>query len=217
MSERDYLRRTRPTSLDPSADPTFGIPSAPLDGPLPAPVPQVSRWRLRMFSEGAAGVASRTGIVIKYGVYFAMLAGCSTLTTVLLSAAGTTSYGGALMWFCSALLAASAAVGTVAQPANRNELIATWRHYTFGLCIVPATVVAAIIWALRGVLSSPAAANDTLAGLLGFALPAVFISTLIIPPIILLKYIAGYYTMNRTTMTDNEMLNLATRNDHLQY
>ena len=217
MSEREYLKRTRPTSLDTGDDPTFARDADDLGGPLPPPVPKVSRWRLRMFSEGPAGVGGRAGIIAKYATYWAFLACCSLLTSVLLRQAGTTSYGGALMWFCALLLTGTAVAGTLTQPANRTEVIATWRHYTFGLCITPATVVAGVIWALRGVMSGPAAATDTMASLLGFALPAVFITTLVVPPVVFAKYVIGYYTMNRATMTDGELMNKATRNDGLQY
>ena len=217
MSERDFVRRTRVT-VDPAADPNFNTPSTPLGGPLPAQGPDpITRWRMRLFSEGPGGVGTRGGIMLRYVVYFFTLVGCSLLTSALLSSAGTTAYGGSLMWFCAALMTLVAGVGTLLQPTNRAEIINSYRHYTFGLSIIPATAIAGVIWALRGVLTSPTAANDTMASLLSFAVPAVFVTTLVIPPIIFVKLIAGYHTMNRSKMTDTEMMAMATRNDHLQY
>ena len=216
MSEREYQRRTA-VNVDPAEDPTFNRPAGNLAGPLPySNAPTVSRWRSRMFSEGPLGVSSRVAIGAKYGVYFLIFFGCSALTDGFLKAAGTTGYGGALMWFVATLMTVIAGVGALLQPTNREEIVQNYRHYTFGLCIIPSTAIAGIIWALRGVMSSPAAAEDTMAGLLNFAVAAVFICTLVIPPVVFVKLITGFHTMNRSSMTDTEMMAMVTRNDHLQ-
>lgn len=217
MSEREYMRRSH-VNVDPGADPTFNTTRGQLSGPLSTNQvgDPISRWKSRMFSEGPLGVTNRAGIWVKYTMYWIAIAACAVFSHGLLSAAGTTSYGGELLWFVGALMSVIAAVASILQPVNRDEILHAFRHYTFGLCVIPATTIAAIIWALRGVISTATTNGDTMAGLLQFAIPTVFLCTLVIPPVVFVKLIAGFHTMNKSTMTDGELMAMVTRNDNLQ-
>lgn len=179
----------------------------------PAPI---SRRRLRMLSEGPRGQATRASVYLRYcGYLMAIVAGC-TVTGALLGAAGTTEYGGSLLWFSCALMAVVAAGATMAFPNQRAEIIRQMRHYIFGLCLFPAVGIAFVIWALRGVITTPTAAHDTLANLMNFAVPAIFVITVIVPPIVFIKAITGFHTLHRSTRDDGETLAAHTRQDWLQ-
>lgn len=178
--------------------------------------PQESISRARSRSEGPRARSTRVAVGVRYVAYFLTAGIAALLTHAFLSVAGTTAYGGALMWFSATLMFASAAIGTALFPNNRVEIFSQMRHYVFGLCLFPGTAIAAIIWALRDVLTSPTAQADTLASLINFAVPAVFVTTAVLPPIIFIKAIAGYYSLQRSNRSDAEMMAIYNRQDPLQ-
>ena len=98
-------------------------------------------------------------------------------------------------------------------PNHRDEIIEHFRHYMFGLCLYPGTGIAAIIWALRSMLDNPTANDDTMMQLLSFSIPVVFACTLIIPPALYIKQVAGAQTLHRSTLDDEEYVAMYTRQD----
>lgn len=204
------------TSMDSTG---FDVPTQdrratpPVPGMTPDPV---SRSGLRRHSEGPRGTSTRVSVWLKYAAYFLVVLLASSLTHAFLANAGTTQYGGGLMWFSAMLMFIAAAAGTVFFPNERVSIFAQMRHYVFGYCVFPGTVIAGIIWGLRDMLTSATASADTLTSLMSFAVPAVFITTMIIPPIIFIKALAGYYSLNRSSMDDAEMMSLYNRQDGLQ-
>lgn len=177
------------------------------------PAQQLSTKELRQHSEGRRASATRMTVYLKYAGFFLATILAALLTNGFLQSAGTTSYGGSLMWFSATIMYVTAAAGTMLFPQNRTEIIAQMRHYVFGLSLFPGTGIAAIIWAMRDILTSPTAGSDTLAALINFAVPAVFITTVVLPPIIFIKAVAGYYSLRRSTATDEEMVASFTRQD----
>lgn len=179
------------------------------------PVEPMSRARSRQYSEGRRSRSTRITVSLRYFAYFLTAFLCSLGTHAFLSAAGTTSYGGGLMWFSLTLMFATAAVATVAFPTQRMDIIGQMRHYVFGLTAFPGLAIAGVIWALRGVVTSPAASTDTLASLISFAVPAVFVVTVVLPPVVFIKAVAGYHTLNRSNTDDATTLAIFARQDGL--
>lgn len=177
----------------------------------------LSRLRARTQNEGKRGIATRTVVMLRYTAYMFTLILASVLTDTLLKMAGTTAYGGQLMWFSAFLMTIVAVAATVLYPTQRENTIEQYRHYVFGMSVLPGTAIAIIIWALRNVITSPAVADDTLASLLGFAVPAIFVCTVIIPPIVFVKMITGYHSLHKSSATDTEMVSSVTRQDHLHH
>jgi len=191
-----------------------GVNHAP--DPSAASADPLSRFRLRMYSEGPRSIATRSSVWLRYCVYMLTILGGCLLTHIALNAAGTTAYGGALMWLSCFIITSTAAAATVLYPTRRNDTISQFRHYIFGYCVFPGTAIAILIWALSSVVTSPTANDDTMASLLRFAIPAVFVCTVVIPPIIFVKLIAGYHTMYTSLATDQEVMTSLTRQDQLQ-
>lgn len=180
------------------------------------PAQTLSTKELRAHSEGPRANSTRFTVYLKYLGFFMVTVLAAVITNGLLVTAGTTSYGGALMWFSACVMYVTAALGTVLFPQNRTEIIAQMRHYVFGLSLFPGVAIASIIWALQDVMSTPTAGNDVLATLINFAVPAVFITTVVLPPIIFIKAVAGYYSLRRSTGSDEDMIASFTRQDQGQ-
>jgi hypothetical protein len=161
--------------------------------------------------EGPRGEATRSAIWLRYVGYFLVIITLSSLTQAALGAAGTTHNGGMFMLFAMTLMALTAAFGCALYPTHRDDIIEELRHYMFGLCLYPATGVAVVIWAMQSMLTSPNAEADTMAQLLSFSVPVVFVCTLIIPPVVFIKIVAGAQTLHRSTLDDEEMVNVYTR------
>lgn len=207
MDERNFQRNPNSLSYDGGASVTWQAGDQP-------PLESVKRMRAR--SEGPRSRSTRLAIVLRYVAYFVTaVVGCLA-TNAFLTMSGTTSYGGSLMWFSVTLMFVTAAVGTGLFPNNRTEIFSQMRHYVFGLCLFPGTAIAAVIWALRDVLTSPTAQSDTLASLINFAVPAIFVTTVVLPPIIFVKAVAGYYSLQRSRLSDSEMMAIYNRQDPSQ-
>lgn len=178
--------------------------------------PTVSRTRMRLLTEGPRWFSTRAGIWTKYFIYLVLTILSSLVTGALLDYAGTTRYGGLLLLFAITVMFVTAAIATAVYPTQRADILQQTRHYVFGLCMFPAVALAALLAVLSGVITAPAAAGDTLASLLGFALPAVFIITVVLPPIVFVKAVAGYHTLSRSTQDDSELVAIMSRQDGLQ-
>lgn len=177
-----------------------------------------SARRSRIYSiEGPRGSVTRGSIWLKYiGFFFAIMI-ASLMTHGLLHAAQTTESGGKFMLFSAAFTTVTAVLGTVFYPNHRNEIIREMRHYLFGMCLLPATGIATIIWAMQSMLHTSTAQKDTMMQLLQFSVPVIFVCTLIIPPAIFVKYIAGIGSINRAQFDDEEMMSTYTRQDRIQH
>lgn len=164
-------------------------------------------------TEGPRGAATRASIWTRHVGYVLAVLGCSALTHGMLARAGTTQLGGKFMLFAAALMAVTAAAGCAFYPTHRETVLDEFRHFMFGLCLFPATGIAAIIWAMRSMLDNPSANGDTMMQLLTFSVPVVFVCTLIIPPALFIKVVAGAQTLHRSTLDDEEMMAMYTRQD----
>lgn len=166
--------------------------------------------------EGPRGTATRGSIWLRYIGYFLAVIAAASLTQATLGAAGTTRNGGLFLLFAMTLMAVTAATGCALYPTHRESIIEELRHYMFGLCLYPATGVAVVIWAIQSMLTNPNAERDTMMQLVSFSVPVVFMCTLIIPPIIFVKVVAGAQSLHRATLDDEEMVALYTRQDPYQ-
>lgn len=183
--------------------------------PVPsAPTESIGNARAR--TEGPRSMSTRTSVMLRYVAYFLTVLLCSGITNAFLSAASITAHGGSFMLFSATLMFATAAVATILFPNSRRDILGQMRHYVFGLSVLPGTAIAGIIWALHDMLNSASSSSDTMSTLMGFAIPIVFFTTVIIPPVIFVKAVAGYYSLNRSRMSDAEMMALYNRQDPLQ-
>lgn len=188
----------------------------------PFPVPRPSLWervagvgrrRRILRTEGPRGAVTRSTVWLRYVGYLLTIVACSALTHGLLVRAQTTQLGGKFMLFAAALMAFTAAVGCAVYPTHRDMVIEEFRHYVFGLCLYPGTGIAAIIWAMQSMLDNPNANDDTMMQLLSFSVPVVFVCTLLIPPALFIKQVVGAQTLHRSTLDDEEMVAMYTRQD----
>jgi len=204
MNERTLSNQNKQARMAKHATgPTPAVPTQPLD-------------RLRMLSEGPRWLSTRATIAARYLTYFLILVLAPALVQALLSQSPSIRHGGQLMWSVSALMLVTGSVASWIYPSQRTEIIAQTRHYLFGMCVVPATGVAGLIWFIEQVLVGPTTQADTLTSLMTFAVPATFVVTLVLPPIVFIKAVAGYYSLNRTNHDDTEVLTIMTRQDGLQ-
>lgn len=211
------------TNLPPSSS---SVPVTDPNGPRVAQLPQglqklqrilgtERRSRIRT-TEGPRGAATRASIWVRHLVYFGTVLGCCSVTHAALSAAATTQSGGLFMLFAATLMAFVGALGCALYPTHRDNIVEELRHYMFGVCLYPATGVAVVIWAMQSMLNSPTAGTDTMGQLLAFSVPVIFVCTLIIPPVIFIKVVAGAQTLHRSTLDDEELVALHTRQGPLQ-
>lgn len=166
--------------------------------------------------EGPRGYSTRTTVFLRYAVYFAVVLICSAVAHACFTHAARWTAGGEWMFFSAMLMFVTGAAGTVFYTNQRNEIIAQIRHYVFGLCVFPGTAIAIVMWAAQGLTTTAATGTDAFTSLLGNAIPIVYFCTVILPPLVFVKAMAGLRSMHRSSRDDEELVRTWTRQDGKQ-
>lgn len=163
--------------------------------------------KIRQF-EGPRGYSSRAAVYLRYVAYFFAIVIGSALTEVFTEGIPNADGGGKWMFFAMTTIVVGGAVASVLYTNLRNEIVEKVRHYLFGYALLPGVLVALFLYVSRGFLGM-----DAFSGMLGTALPVVFLCTVIIPSLVFIKEIMGMRTMYRSRLDDQEAVALWTRND----
>jgi len=107
-----------------------------------------------------------------------------------------------------------AVAGTLFAAHRRSEIIDQLRGFIFGYTIGPGVGVAVFMWVARNLISG--GNEDLFIRTAVSALPWIYFIPIIIPAIIFLRLVAGFKTIDKIGMDDEEMLQIYTRNDGLQ-
>lgn len=183
-------------------------------GGLLAPAPH--RGTRILTNEGPRGYSTRAAVYARHAAYLLVILLCSSLTHICMRAAGPYSIdGGAVMLFMAALTLAVGALGTASYPAQRNQILEQVRHYVFGLMVLPGTGVAAVLWIVKGLITSQAN-PDAFSRTVDLGLLMLFGTLMIMPPVVFLKLMSGIRTLARSTRDDQEMMSVWSRQDGFQ-
>lgn len=175
-------------------------------------VGQVVGRTARYQAEGPRGSAIRASIYVRHVLYLLVVLAASGLTQGLLGSIPQVNDGGLWMLLAATLILATAAVGTLFYVDHRTDILAQARHFLFGIVVFPGTALAVLLWATRGLAASMATSN-TLTSTLQYALPLLFFATVIIPPLLFVKVIAGLRNLHRSRYDDVDAIALWTRTD----
>lgn len=175
-------------------------------------VGQVVGRTARYQAEGPRGSAVRASIYVRHVLYLLVVLAASGLTQGLLGSLPQVNDGGMWMLLACTLILATAAVGTMFYADHRSDILAQARHFLFGIVLFPGTGVAVLLWATRGLAASMATSN-TLTSTLQYALPLIFFATVIIPPLLFVKVIAGLRNLHRSRYDDVQAISLWTRTE----
>jgi hypothetical protein len=159
--------------------------------------------------EGPRGYSARAAVWLRYLGFLAGIVLCSAITEVVTAGIPNAARAGAWMFASCTVMSLSAAVGTMAFPANRLEVLEQWRHFLFGISLLPGTGIAVFMWATEGLFK--ANSTDAFAGLMSNALPILYFITVVLPTLIFIKWVAGQRTIYRSRMDDQEMVSIWTR------
>ena len=187
--------------------PEHGQPMPHPRMPLPAP--------MRKVVEGLRGLSTRTAVRLRYVGYFLTIIIGSATTHWAMSTAGAWASGGWFMFGVSVLMAVTGAVGTWFYVNHRNEILEQFKHYLFGICLIPGSALAVINRLAQGVFDSPTAQQDAFLSATASALPLLVFITVVIPAALFVKMIAGIRHIHRTRLDDQEAMNTYTRTDGL--
>lgn len=163
--------------------------------------------------EGKRGLSARAALSVKWMVFYLFaLLGCG-LTEFLTAGTPYATHGGVFMLGSVTLIAAVGAACTIFYVNIRTEIVEKVRHYIFAIVVVPGTLVAGIVrvtqnweWINEGSLGST----------LQFALPIVFLTTVVLPTFIFVKEMLEIRTIHRSKLDDQEAVQLWTRLDGAQ-
>lgn len=163
-------------------------------------------------NEGPRGAALRASVPFRYAVYCFMVFFCSGVAEWGFSGR---NQAGLFMLGAATLMVATGAIATWFYPASRREVMATTRHYVFGISLFPGTAVAVLYHLSHGWLTTNGE-RGVFVSLTANALPLVFFSTVVIPAIVFIGQMAGRRFLERSRMDDQEAVALWTRQDGMQ-
>jgi hypothetical protein len=180
----------------------------PNTGRPPAPASRLMQF------EGLRGMSTRGSV---YARYFAAFAAIVVGSAVIHSMLAPTRWQTAGQWMLlsAALMVLTAVAGTMVYTNQRNEIIEQARHFIFGLALFPGLGFAVLLRASADFFSGPAAQGDAFASMLGNALPILYFITVLIPPLVFIKTIAGLRNLHRSNLDNEEYMRLYTRQDEL--
>ena len=162
-------------------------------------------------NEGPRGVSTRIGVMLRYFSYFTFIIIFSSITQYFTSGISNARNGGLFMFLACTSIFVVGAIATLFYVNLRREIIERVRHYSFGIILLPGSLISVFMKAANNWLGT-----DTFGRTLGSAMPVVFLATVILPVFIFIKEMAGIRTLYRTKLDDQEQVSLWTRNDGLQ-
>jgi hypothetical protein len=162
-------------------------------------------------NEGPRGVSTRLGVMLRYISYFFSIVFFSSVTQYFTADVSNAKNGGLFMFLACTSVFFVGAIASLFYVNLRNEIVERVRHYSFGIILLPGSLIAVFMKAADNWLGT-----DTFGRTLGSAMPIVFLATVILPVFIFIKEMAGIRTLYRTKLDDQEQVSLWTRNDGLQ-
>lgn len=161
--------------------------------------------------EGPRGIAVRGSVAFKWATHVLWV----VLSAAILHAAFSgTAYAsmGTLLLFSAAVMAVTAALGTMFIPHKRPEIIEEFRHVLFHLCLAPAVSIAAFSWAMGSYLSDPRNGDAAVNSIHGY-MPLMCLFAVLGPALVLVKMVSGRRHLDRSSQDDAEMMATWTRQD----
>lgn len=179
--------------------------------------PAASKLRAALRTEGKSGVALRTAVALKYVTWLLTIVAAVAISHACLSTAPAMRYGGIVMLFSITLVLVTGAVGTWFFPPHRMEIIEQMRRFAFSIIALPGTSIALFI-AMLNVSGLDPTRQDMFISLLDYAVPMVYVATVVIPSAVFVKMIAGYRTIHThgASTDDFETARIFARQDGLQ-
>lgn len=167
--------------------------------------------------EGARGMSLRASVYLRYLAYVIVIVLASSVSNFCFTHIGKYTLGGVLMFGLATLTFVTAAAGTMFYTNQRNEILEQCRHYVFGMMVLPGTAIALIMYVAQLMAGTgQQAQNDQFLHIIFIGLPAVYFATVVLPPVLFVKMLAGIRNLHRSQLDDEEMVSLWTRQDGLQ-
>ena len=192
----------------PNMGPTESAPQSPAVKRL------ASRRARRHRNEGLRGVSVRATVVLRYLSYWFIIVLAGAITHYCFKSVPEASSGGIWLMASCAFQLATAAAGSLFAAHRRDEIIEQLRAYVFGYTVVPGLGVAVFMWVARNMVSS--GSDDLFIRTAVSALPWIYFIPVLIPAVIFLRMVAGFRTIDKIGLDDEELLQIYTRNDGRQ-
>jgi hypothetical protein len=174
----------------------------------------MNRRQRRRRNEGLRGVSVRTSLYIKYACYWLSIVLAGAITHYCFKSVPEASSGGIWLMASCAFQLVVATLGTWFAAHRRKEIVEQLKAYVFGYTVAPGLGVAVFMWVARNMVSS--GSEDLFIRTAVSALPWIYFIPVLIPAVIFLKMVAGFKTIDKIGLDDEEILQIYTRNDGLQ-
>ena len=168
-------------------------------------------------NEGLRGYSVRTQVWVRYIGYFLLIAFCTGCAKWSFSAIPAWRHGGEMLLYSVATILVVATIGSVLYAEARDEIQRAARQYAFGIVALPAAALSVFMRIVSQALSSNSGDDLFVSMLRGNGLPLMYMTLVIIPVFVFVKYVfGGIRSQNRSGMLDEEMLATFQRQDGRQ-
>lgn len=195
------------------ADPTHGLatPTAAFSDART----KMGQWRGTLARirrvEGPRGIAVRGSVAFKWATHVLWVVLAAAICHAAFSGTSYSSMG-TLVLFSAAVMAVTAALGTMFIPHKRPEIIEEFRHVLFHLCLAPSVCLAGFNWVMGSYLSDARNGDAALNSIHGY-LPVICLFTVLAPALVLVKMVSGRRHLDRSSQDDAELMSTWTRQD----
>jgi hypothetical protein len=189
-------------------------PSASRDNVVERAHKAASRIRT---NEGLRGYSVRTQVLVRYVGYFFLTVVCYLMSKWAFAAIPQWRHGGEMLLYSVCTILTVASVGSILYADARDEINRAARHYAFGIVALPAAAMSVFMRIVSQALESNTGEDMFVSMLRGNGLPLMYMTVVIIPVFVFVKYIfGGIRSQNRSGMANEEFMSTYLRQDGVQ-
>lgn len=179
-----------------------------------ADIARLTRRARRRRNEGLRGVSVRVSVLFRYLTYWFVIVLSGAVAHYCFRSVPEAGSGGIWLMASCTFQLVIAVLGTMFAAHRRTEIIEQLRGFLFGYTIGPGIGVAVFMWVARNFVAG--GAEDLFIRTAVAALPWIYFIPILVPAVIFLRLVAGFKTIDKVGLDDEEILQIYTRNDGRQ-
>jgi phosphotransferase system glucose/maltose/N-acetylglucosamine-specific IIC component len=168
-------------------------------------------------NEGLRGYSVRTQVLVRYVGYFFLTLVSFIMAKWSFAAIPQWRHGGEMLLYSVCTILTVGCIGSVMYADARDEINRSARQYAFGIVALPGAALSVFMRIVSQALESSSGEDMFVSMLRGNGLPLMYMTLVIIPVFVFVKYIfGGIRSQNRSGMANEEFMSTYLRQDGIQ-
>lgn len=168
-------------------------------------------------NEGLRGYSVRTQVWTRYCGYFLTIVLCYAAANWAFAGIPAWRHGGEMLLYSVCTILVVSVVGSVLYADKRDEIQRAARQYAFGIVALPGAFLSLFMRIVARALATNNGDDMFVSMLRGNGLPLMYMTLVIVPVFVYVKYIfGGIRSQNRSGLVDEEFIATYMRQDGIQ-